>query len=1145
MVKVCASYIAGDMLFDVSGLINEATPVPSYVSNTFAVLSRGAPTRPSPRLLQLMMPDETNRNQAWENLSLEALWLIGGRPPAWGDTILGDDKTGDNPALDFFEKILPNDVSQVAFIRHLLVPEFPLFKQLSAPTNLISGPNDEKVDFYLPQADLVIEIDGDQHSQEPQKSKDTRRDHFLKKFGITTLRLKTSDLRARNPEFKKKCRELKDHCNNSPRLQPYRVASEARNHAEPSMRHDITAVIRLQFAVMLAIRDRRLDLDAPRWQLHVTQDFVSSATNYWAKTALDELLDWFGLFARLTNTDFQAPELVFEGGGLHFDLRLFGRPDSCAEPTGAITVRTSAVQDQPYITDRRTPRKISRVQELGISYIEASDAPDFSTNSPSTSDLSELSFRVFGHKNFRPGQETLILNALSGQKSLGLMPTGGGKSLCFQLPALLKAGTTITIVPIKALGRDHCDELEAAGFTGRVVNIDSDMAAPVRDIVYAPLIRRGAMRFVFVSPERFQVEQFRNLVVELEEQSQLRMFVIDEVHCMSEWGHDFRPSYLTLPGTLRNLATKVPVLGLTATASVNVLLDIQGEFEISDELVAYEMHRSRTELNFSIREALSSPPEIAAEVGNLVTGTEGNLPPPIHIFTRYANGVMGVESYATILSNMELGLRVGTFSGRTPEKFDPDTAYTRLQATDLPKPSTYEEYKQSVQKLWKEGRLDVIITTKAFGMGINKPDVRYTLHAGMPSSMEAFYQEAGRAGRDRQDAYCHMLLRPEPDDASEVYRQLREQLSPATLDKALKYDSSQKKLPRNAGGDFRAQLWFLADRLIDVGAETNLVMRLLKIIHATQSANVIIRERDLADLTHGEERLQLTLYRLYQMGLIEPWTVTDWGHGDTENNHVKATQVTRLPATFADACRTVANRIQAIDGKSADISTLDRLLGQPGEIKDWQALTLLLLDWVRRKHLDSRLQSTWNLYSKSLAFTKDKAVAFREELEAFFKIDNGAFQLAALRDMPMGEVVPALEHIITNSSEDSVLEVGALRRLSAQLARLLEGTQESPGLNLAAAMLSLLIDDSSTSDAEMRFHAAVTEGAVEFWRGHGNSLLNRVASANATARDAIGEWLTRDKPDRQTLLEIQETIPAKSIEGALFDDLVAELSQTI
>lgn len=1145
MVRVCAAYIAGDMLFDVAGIIGEVRPVPSYVSNTFAVLSRGAPTRPSPRLLRLMMPDETNHYQVWKHLSSEPLYLIGERPPEWGRTIRGDEATGYNPALDFFDTLLPNELPEAAFIQQLLVPEFPLFRQLNAPINLISGPNDESVDFYLPQADLVVEIDGIQHSREPQKSKDARRDYFLKKHGITTLRLKTSDLRDRNAEFEKFCTQLVDHCSNSPRLRPYRAAFEACNHAKPSLRHDITAIIRLQFAIMLAIRARQLDLEASRWRLHITQDFVSSADNFWAKTALDELLDWFGLFARLTNTEFQAPEVVFDEGGLHFDIRLFERPDNSETPAGVISVRTSAVQDQPFVADRGAHSQITRVQDLGISYIVASDAPDFLANPPATSDLNELSFRIFGHENFRPGQEPLILNALSGQKTLGLMPTGGGKSLCFQLPALLKSGTTITVVPIKALGRDHCDELAAAGFTRRVVNIDSDMPASLRDTVYASLIRRGAMRFVFVSPERFQVEHFRNLVVELKEQSQLRMFVIDEVHCMSEWGHDFRPSYLTLPGTLRNLATEVPVLGLTATASVNVLRDIQGEFEIPDELVAYEMHRSRTELNFSIRKELSSPSQIAAEVSNIVAAGNGNLPPPIHIFSRYANGIMGVESYATILSNMGLGLRVGTFSGRTPDKFNPETAYIRLQAPDIPKPRSYEEYKQSVQELWKEGRLDVIVTTKAFGMGVNKLDVRHTLHAGMPSSMEAFYQEAGRAGRDREDADCHMLIRPEPDDATEIYRHLRGALSPATIEQALEYDSSQKKLPRNARGDFRAQLWFLAQGLIDASTEADLVMRLLRILQASTGKNVLIRARDLADLRRGEERLQETLYRLYQMGLIEPWTVTDWGHANTEQSHVQAALVTKLPATFADACRTVANRIQAIDGKSADLSSVDRLIGQTGEITDWPALTMLLLDWVRRKHLDSRLQSTWNLYSKSLAFTPDKAVAFREELEAFFKIDSGAFQLSALRDMPMQDVVSALERLITSSSENSVLDLGALRILSAQLARLLEGTQESPGLNLAAAMLSLLINDGSTVDAQMRFHAAVTEGAIEFWRGHGKGLLTRVASTNTTARDAIGEWIIRDKPDQQTLLEIQETIPAKAIEGALFDNLAAELSQTI
>jgi ATP-dependent DNA helicase RecQ len=156
MVEVCAAYIAGDMLFDVAGLSGEAAPVPLWVANTFAVLSRGAPTRPSPRLLQLMMPDRTTHHEAWANLSAEPLCLIGDKPPHWQHTIRGDGATGYNPAWQFFNTILPNEMPEVAYIQHLLVPEFPLFRRLSAPRSLISEPNDERVDFYLPQADLVI-----------------------------------------------------------------------------------------------------------------------------------------------------------------------------------------------------------------------------------------------------------------------------------------------------------------------------------------------------------------------------------------------------------------------------------------------------------------------------------------------------------------------------------------------------------------------------------------------------------------------------------------------------------------------------------------------------------------------------------------------------------------------------------------------------------------------------------------------------------------------------------------------------------------------------------------------------------------------------------------------------------------------------
>lgn len=273
-------------------------------------------------------------------------------------------------------------------------------------------------------------------------------------------------------------------------------------------------------------------------------------------------------------------------------------------------------------------------------------------------------------------------------------------------------------------------------------------------------------------------------------------------------------------------------------------------------------------------------------------------------------------------------------------------------------------------------------------------------------------------------------------------------------------------MARNAGGDFRAQLWFLSQGLIEVDEEKELVLRLIHILKGARETAILIRARDLAGLSQGPERLQLTLYRLYQMGLIEPWTVTDWGHRGSDDSHVQAAMVTITPRSFTEACSIVATRIRAIDGRAADTSGLDHLQALSMEAEDWPALSRLLLDWVRRKHLDSRLQSTWNLYAKSVAFKEENAAAFREELEAFFKVDSSAFELAALRDMPLEKVVPSLGHLISATSGEGLKEVGALRKLSAQLARLLEGTQDNPGLNLGAAVLSLLVDENPAAEAE-------------------------------------------------------------------------------
>jgi ATP-dependent DNA helicase RecQ len=1112
------------MLFDVGGLVDDPGPVPSFVASTFSILTRGAPTQPSPKLQELL-------GFKWADLSQEPLTLMARPQPDWADTIRGNDE-GYNPALEFFTQNLPDDLGSWSFIQKLMVPEYPLFRELGAPASLRNGPNAERVDFYLPHADLVIEIDGGQHQQ--QDWKDQARDRFLEKLGILTLRLKTTDLRTRGTAFAEFMDSLRHRCEVSPRLQSYCVLDALPEDAISSPRYDLTAAIRLQIAMLLAISHRQLDPGANEWRLNVSYDFPDRQGVEWVEAAVAELFDWFSLFARLTYVEFRPPKLVIDRAGLTFDVQLFGRADDLTEFATGITVRTCSVQDRPFIEDPAA-QKIRRLRYYGVSYLAVTKPDTRLGRSPAIGDLTELCRRIFGHESFRPGQDTLILNALEGQKSLGLMPTGGGKSLCFQVPALLQMGTTITVVPIKALGRDHCAELEGAGFTGRVVNIDSDMPVALREI-YAQRILRGEMRFIFVSPERFQTENFRNTVRLLHEENLLRMFVIDEVHCMSEWGHDFRPSYLTLPGCLRDLALEVPVMGLTATASVNVLRDIQGEFEIPDEFVAYEMHRSRTELHFSIRAEQGGPAAVSNTIEKIVGESKKNEPPPVHVFSRYVNGDSGVHAIALNLSAKNPGLRVGLFSGKEPKKFKTDAALNWLRDHTVSRPGTFDEYKQMVQSLWKQGRLDVAVTTKAFGMGVNKPDVRYTIHAGMPSSMEAFYQEAGRAGRDREPAHCHMLFQPEDDDAQAIWLKLEKDLSPRVLDEVL---------GNGEGGDFRAQLWFLKQGLISLEDERRLVEKLHNIIRSSRQECMVIRVGQIGDMPLQGQRFQLSLFRLYQMGLIKPWVVVDWGRQDGDGQSVQAVRVERKNTNFQEACTSVLRRMKAVDGEGTETEAMRHVEGLKRGHEHWPELYTQLLKWVQRTQRLSRLQSTWNLYRACISFRPEGAEVFRNELEAFFKVDSTAFQLAALRDMAIAEAAEALNVLISRPNSRQLKERSALALLLAQLSRLLEGTSNSRGLNLAAACLQVLTEDQPSLEAAQRFRTAVPEGGFAFWKGAGKSLLPRIAAASDAAQATVAEWILVDRLSRQEMLELYDELAARPIEAALLTYFSTELGDAL
>ena len=1141
MPSFCAGYFPGDILFEVDGLKSRPAPVPSFVANTFDVLTRGAPTRPAPQLLDLILPHRGDEDIDWKEFLGQPLRLISDSTPKWEHTIRGG-TLENNPALKFFYTILPLELPRFSFLQSLLVPEYPLFKKLNAPKKLVANPNDERVDFYLPQASLVIEIDGSQHLKEDQKNKDKARDGFLERFGIVTLRLRTKDMGDRNENFELFFKKLSDHCQKSPILGSYQKALYENVSAQSSLKFELTACIRLQIAIIAAIAHRQLSLEDACWRLNVTQDFESDASRDWTRAAVRELFKWFGLFSRIMEVDFKAPEVLFVEDGLNFDIRLFERPDERSLAAGCIVSRTSAVQTQPYNIEGEPNSGIVHLQNFGTSSFASVDQRKSVIKRPSQQDLLYLTEQVFGHKEFRSGQEKLILNALSGHNSLGLMPTGGGKSLCFKVPALINGGTTVTVVPIKALGRDHCAEMDVAGFAGRSINIDSDLPKAFLADVVAPLVRNGTIRFVFVSPERFQSDAFLSLVESIRAKDLLSMFVIDEVHCLSEWGHDFRPAYLTLPGTLRKIGVGIPVLGLTATASVNVLQDIQSEFEIPDHLVAYEMHRSRTELNFSIQNSLGNYSQVFSKVEELFEKKVEKDVEPIHVFARYVKGNSGVDYISKRLAASKMDLRVGIFSGSEPEEFDFHETFARTRSTAEPEQQTYDAYKQLAQELWKTGQLDVIVTTKAFGMGVNKPDVRHTLHAGMPSSMEAFYQEAGRAGRDGEHAFCHMLFRPEPDDAAQLFEELRNDLTPSKINKVLTYDTNGKKLGSWDGGDFRAQLWFLSNGLIESKVEVELVMRALALLQHDEQSHVLLKALSFSSIKEGPKRLQKTLYRVFQMGLIAPWRVVDWGRPDEP---IQSCMVEKLDVSFHDACNSVIKRIRAIDGKSALVKPIQELIDQPDGEEDWHSLVSHLVEWSRRKHLDSRLQSTWNLYSKSVGFSPTEAGLFRDELEAFFKVDNNSFQLATLRDLSCSEAAQVIEDLIRKAMANGDEGLIELRFLLVQLERLLEGTQSSEGLNLGASMLLLLTDREAHREAETRFKSAVSEDVLSFWEFEGRSLINLVASSDTEARNTLGDWLLRCDPDRNTKVRLFEDIPAPSIGRALFDEFSLEINKLI
>lgn len=347
------------------------------------------------------------------------------------------------------------------------------------------------------------------------------------------------------------------------------------------------------------------------------------------------------------------------------------------------------------------------------------------------SSIKEILHKYWGYIEFRPAQEQIISSVMAGRDTLALMPTGGGKSLTYQVPTMARKGVCIVVTPLIALMKDQVDRLRKLGISA--VAIHSGMSYSKIDIALDNCVY-GDVKFLYIAPERLATETFRLRV----QRMNVSLLAVDEAHCISQWGYDFRPSYLRI-AEVRKMLPEVPILALTASATDMVTKDIMKHLGFKEEHIIRSSF-ARPNLSYAVRHTDDKNEQLLRIVNN-VTGS-GIV---------YMQSREGCEQVATFLQ--ENGISASYYHAGLPHA-----------------------EREIRQEEWTSGKTRIVVATNAFGMGIDKADVRFVVHYTMSDSLESYYQEAGRAGRDGKRSYAVMLVAS--NDSSRISKHFSDEFPP-------------------------------------------------------------------------------------------------------------------------------------------------------------------------------------------------------------------------------------------------------------------------------------------------------------------------------------------------------------------------------